>query len=114
MSRDIVVQIVVRNRHGEVLACRRGSGSGFEQGKWNLPGGHLEMDESLEECAVRECREETGVTVDKEKLRFIGINSDPKIISGRRCQSLTLRKQTIPAQHLRMEMRFPMYAGLKI
>lgn len=78
MSRDIVVQIVVRNRHGEVLACRRGSGSRFEQGKWNLPGGHLEMDESLEECAVRECREETGVTVDKEKLRFIGINSDPK------------------------------------
>lgn len=72
------MQIVVRNRQGEVLVCRRGPGSRFEQGKWNLPGGHLEMDESLEDCAVRECREETGVTVDKECLRFAGINSDPK------------------------------------
>lgn len=36
------------------------------------------MDESLEECAVRECREETGVIIDKERLRFIGINSDPE------------------------------------
>lgn len=78
MSRDIVVQIVVRNRQDEVLACRRGPGSRFEQGKWNLPGGHLEMDESLEECAVRECREETGVTIANECLQFVGINSDPK------------------------------------
>lgn len=36
------------------------------------------MDESLEECAVRECREETGVTIAKERLRFGGINSAPK------------------------------------
>ncbi|WP_300502484.1 NUDIX hydrolase [uncultured Duncaniella sp.] len=78
MSRDIVVQIIVRTGQGEVLACRRGPGSRFEQGKWNLPGGHLEMDESLEECAVRECHEETGVTIAKERLRFVGINSDPK------------------------------------
>lgn len=42
MSRYIVVQIIVRTEQGEVLACRRGSGSRFEQGKWNLPGGHLE------------------------------------------------------------------------
>jgi mutator protein MutT len=78
MSRDLVVQIVVRNPQGEILVCQRGPGSRFEQGKWNLPGGHLEMNESLEECAVRECREETGVTIDKKRLRFIGINSNPE------------------------------------
>lgn len=77
MSREIVVQIIVRNRQGEILVCRRGPGARFEQGKWNLPGGHLEMNESLEDCAVRECREETGVAIDRDKLRFYSINSDP-------------------------------------
>ena len=78
MSREVVVQIIVMNRHGEILVCRRGPGARFEQGKWNLPGGHLEMDESLEECAARECREETGVVIDADNLRFIGIDSDPQ------------------------------------
>ncbi len=31
-------------------------------GNWGFPKGHVEADESLAEAALRECREETGLT----------------------------------------------------
>jgi ADP-ribose pyrophosphatase YjhB (NUDIX family) len=37
--------------------------SGYWAGRWILPGGKLELGESLEECAARECFEETSVKV---------------------------------------------------
>lgn len=37
-------------------------------GMWNAIGGHLERGESAEECAVREIKEESGVTVKDVKL----------------------------------------------
>jgi 8-oxo-dGTP pyrophosphatase MutT (NUDIX family) len=44
-------------------------------GWWGLPGGVLELEESLPECAVREAREETGLTV--EPTRLVGVYSSP-------------------------------------
>ncbi len=38
-------------------------------GKWIGIGGHLEENESPEECVLREIREETGLTVTDLKLR---------------------------------------------
>ncbi len=45
---------VVHNPQGEQLMI-------YRNGRWDLPKGHLERGESLEECAVREVEEETGV-----------------------------------------------------
>lgn len=47
-------------RDGSVLLVRRASGSAA--GLWSLPGGHLEPGERAEAAALRELREETGLT----------------------------------------------------
>lgn len=50
------------------------------QGNWALPGGFLEMDETLEECAIRELEEETGIRgVKLEQLHtFSTVDRDPR------------------------------------
>ena len=60
----------VRDDAGRVLWQRR---SDF--GWWGLPGGVLELDESLAGCAVREVREETGLEV--EPIHLVGLYTSP-------------------------------------
>ncbi len=56
---------------GRVLMQRRG-----DSGNWSLPGGIMEVGETLEECAVRETKEETGL--DIEITGLLGIYTDPE------------------------------------
>jgi len=54
-------------RDGKVLLGRRKGSHG--SGQYGGPGGHLEYMESPQECAEREIREETGITVCN--IRFL-------------------------------------------
>jgi len=45
---------------------------GFGTGKWNGYGGKLDPGESVEDAAVREIKEESGVHVKKEDLEHLG------------------------------------------
>ena len=45
---------VVKNEKGEVLLI-------FRRGKWDLPKGKLDSGETIEDCAIREVKEETGI-----------------------------------------------------
>ena len=62
-DRPIVgVGAVVLNSAGHVLLAKRGHEP--LKGEWSLPGGAVEVGETLEEAVAREIREETGVSVE--------------------------------------------------
>lgn len=51
---------------GRVLLVKRGHPP--LAGEWSIPGGALEVGETVREGAVREAREETGLTVEPAEL----------------------------------------------
>ena len=62
----------VVNEQGKVLWQYRSDFS-----TWGLPGGVLELNETLSECIIREVREETGLEVTP--VRLIGVYSSPDL-----------------------------------
>jgi 8-oxo-dGTP diphosphatase len=64
---DVVIEL---EGGGVVLIERRYPPSG-----WALPGGFVDVGETVEAAAVREAREETGLEV--ELLELLGVYSDP-------------------------------------
>ena len=51
---------------GKILIVRRGSEPG--KGKWSVPGGLVELGETVEQAVVREVREECGLDVEVDRL----------------------------------------------
>ena len=63
--------VVVVNDDGEILLIRRS-----DNGNWALPGGGMDLGESLPTTGVRETAEETGIDVLITGL--VGIYTDPR------------------------------------
>lgn len=49
---------------------KRGKPNVFPQ-YWDIPGGRVEENELPRDAAVRECFEETGISIEKENLTII-------------------------------------------
>ena len=62
---------IVTDDDGRILLHRR-----RDNDMWALPGGVMELGESISDCVIREVKEETGLLVDPK--RIVGIYSDPK------------------------------------
>ena len=65
------VNVVVVNDAGEILMIRRS-----DNDNWAVPGGAIDLGESVSHAAVRETREESGI--ECEITGVVGIYSDPK------------------------------------
>jgi ADP-ribose pyrophosphatase YjhB (NUDIX family) len=65
------VNVVVTNDAGEVLLIRRSDNE-----NWAVPGGAVDLGESVAQAAVRETQEESGI--DCQITGVVGIYSDPK------------------------------------
>ncbi|MEV0143445.1 MULTISPECIES: NUDIX domain-containing protein [unclassified Nonomuraea] len=71
LVRDLLIRGLPA-RDGEVLLTRR-AGTGYADGLWHLPSGHLESGESVVAAAAREAREEVGVVIDPGDLAFVHV-----------------------------------------
>lgn len=66
----VACNLLVTDEAGSILLQRR-----RDTGQWALPGGAMDFGETAAECAIRECREETGITA--EITGFLGVYSNP-------------------------------------
>lgn len=67
----IGIGVYVRKGGKVLFGMRKG---GYGAGEWCSPGGKMEMNESPEECAIRETKEETGLEI--RNVRFMTITND--------------------------------------
>lgn len=65
------VSAVIFDGPANLLLMRRS-----DNGEWGIPGGSVEIGESVEKAILREVREETGLSV--VVARLIGVYSDPQ------------------------------------
>lgn len=69
------VFVIVLDDDGRVLLhCRKNTG--YMDGYYDFPSGHLEPDELLQDGAVREVLEETGLRVMPEDLQLVHIGQN--------------------------------------
>ncbi len=72
--RHVVVHAIVE-KDGKILLAKRAPTLSLEAGKWALPGGFLDRDETAEQAVLRELKEETGW--EGEVISLFRINTNP-------------------------------------
>ena len=70
------VGVIIRDERGWVLLEKRS-----DNGLWGVPGGRIEPGESVMEAALREVKEETGLTVKITRLQGVYSGPDGRIVA---------------------------------
>src|SRR5690349_14744195 len=80
---------VLFERDGKLLLLRRAN-TGYMDGKYSLPSGHLDGDEPAVSAAAREAEEEVGMRLTPEQLEL----------------ALTLHRKASEGDHERIDLFF--------
>jgi ADP-ribose pyrophosphatase YjhB (NUDIX family) len=59
-------------REDQILVARRAN-TGYRDGEYSVPAGHLDGNETVRAAAAREAREEVGVKLEAEDIRFSSV-----------------------------------------
>ncbi len=62
------VSVIIHKGNLSLFMKRKGK---HGDGQWSLPGGKLEFGESIEDCAIREVKEETGLDIKDPKFVYL-------------------------------------------
>ena len=86
------VHVLVFNSRGEIFLQKRSMKKDRQPGVWDSSSsGHVDSGEDYETCAVRELREEIGLTVEKAPERLFKIaacpETDQEFVWVYRCQA---------------------------
>jgi MOSC domain-containing protein YiiM/ADP-ribose pyrophosphatase YjhB (NUDIX family) len=81
-QQSIGVGVIVVRGNGVLFGLRRGA---HGAGRWSFPGGHLDGDESVEACALRELHEEAGLEAINSRLVA---ETEDELPEGRRYRTL--------------------------
>ncbi len=65
---ELVTGVIIENDKGEIFLAQ----SPKWEGKWILPGGHIEPGESILQAGVREGEEETGFKLESRSVFYWG------------------------------------------
>lgn len=57
-------------KNNKMFLLRR-KNTGWEDGKYGVPAGHLEPNETVLQAAIRETKEEAGIDIDKDDLQLV-------------------------------------------
>ena len=64
----ISVQLLLE-KEDKILLMKR-KNTGYEDGKYCLPGWHVEAHEEIREALIREAKEEIGIDIDMQDIKF--------------------------------------------
>lgn len=97
-ERRLVIASVVLEKDGKYLLVQEKKAQAY--GKWNLPGGRLDPGETLEQAAIREAKEETGLEVKIKNPVFVLDNNDDSPLLNSFSAEITGGKLELPEDEI--------------